>query len=391
MVATTTKKASTKTAAGASSAKKPTSKGHQATHPSWVDMIKECITAHPEEARGGVSRPTIKKFVESKYKIERNAMTNSQLARAITVGAEKGQFVLPKGPAGKVKLPPKGHKEAAKENAPALKKPISANKPALLEPAPMKTPTRKYGAKAAAAKKPAAAPAKAAPAKKAPAKKAPAKTTTAKKPAAPSRTMKKRGTAKRAATGGKAAPKKTAGRKPRAKAAAAAAPAEKKKPGRKPAAKKVCLNNSFAVPVADDEICDHFRRLIFMICYVAVHTGLALYASEFCSPDPSIDFVLEILSVQCPVRTYNASFLLPPRAYALSLPRHLPPIQRTLLEHIVPTWEPTLAEQNLTPLVEQYFVPDGDHASARTVFVCTAGSAVCSENAIEASSVAEGA
>jgi hypothetical protein len=61
-----------------------TSKTHAATHPSWVDMIKvsemlhilllalytpflttavpqECILAHPDDARAGVSRPTIKK------------------------------------------------------------------------------------------------------------------------------------------------------------------------------------------------------------------------------------------------------------------------------------------------------------------------------------------
>lgn len=64
-----------------------------------------------------MSRPTIKKvrlrpmiqvdgrltsfplpqFVESKYHIEVNATTASQLNRAITSGAEKGTFVLPKG------------------------------------------------------------------------------------------------------------------------------------------------------------------------------------------------------------------------------------------------------------------------------------------------------
>ncbi|KAI6005990.1 hypothetical protein EDD15DRAFT_2215239 [Pisolithus albus] len=32
--------------------------------------------------------------------------TTGQLNRAITVGTEKGNFVLPKGPSGKVKLAP---------------------------------------------------------------------------------------------------------------------------------------------------------------------------------------------------------------------------------------------------------------------------------------------
>ncbi|KAJ7437651.1 hypothetical protein B0H11DRAFT_2361368 [Mycena galericulata] len=39
------------------------------SHPPWVDMITECITAHPEDTRQGVSRPQIKKFVEMKYKL----------------------------------------------------------------------------------------------------------------------------------------------------------------------------------------------------------------------------------------------------------------------------------------------------------------------------------
>ncbi|KIK21364.1 hypothetical protein PISMIDRAFT_681277, partial [Pisolithus microcarpus 441] len=34
------------------------------THPSWIDMIKECITANTEDSRHGVSRPHIKKYVE---------------------------------------------------------------------------------------------------------------------------------------------------------------------------------------------------------------------------------------------------------------------------------------------------------------------------------------
>lgn len=45
-------------------------------------------------------------------------MNNSNLSlmnRAITHGAEHGDFVLPKGPSGKVKLAPKKSSSAAKE------------------------------------------------------------------------------------------------------------------------------------------------------------------------------------------------------------------------------------------------------------------------------------
>jgi hypothetical protein len=115
----------TKKSSTAASAKgKATKKGSRvsSSHPTWIDMIKECIVSHPEEARAGVSRPTIKKFVEDKYRIEVNASTASQLNRAISSGSEKGVFTLPKGPSGKVKL---ARHDAAKENAtPAAKKPV---------------------------------------------------------------------------------------------------------------------------------------------------------------------------------------------------------------------------------------------------------------------------
>ncbi|KAI0048561.1 hypothetical protein FA95DRAFT_1034938 [Auriscalpium vulgare] len=52
---------------------------------------------------------------------------------------------------------------------------------------------------------------------------------------------------------------------------------------------------------------------------------------------------------------YNTSPI-PPDSF--NTRRHLPPLQRALLEHIIPTWEPTLSESNLLLLVEQYFVPD---------------------------------
>ncbi|KAJ7786964.1 hypothetical protein B0H14DRAFT_2400047, partial [Mycena olivaceomarginata] len=66
------------------------------SHPPWVDMITECITAHPEDTRQGVSRSQIKKFVEMKYKLSIGAAQNTQLSKALTAGSEKNIFVLPK-------------------------------------------------------------------------------------------------------------------------------------------------------------------------------------------------------------------------------------------------------------------------------------------------------
>jgi len=126
MVATsTTKKSSSKAAdAGAKSAHKTAvSKPHHTTHPPWIDMITECITTTPDGTRHGVSRPAIKKFVDSKYHLVINPLVSSQLNRAIHQGADKGRFILPKGPSGKVKLAPQRHNEAAKENTkPASKR-----------------------------------------------------------------------------------------------------------------------------------------------------------------------------------------------------------------------------------------------------------------------------
>ncbi|KAI0262956.1 telomere length regulation protein-domain-containing protein [Gloeopeniophorella convolvens] len=54
-------------------------------------------------------------------------------------------------------------------------------------------------------------------------------------------------------------------------------------------------------------------------------------------------------------RQYNIAPL-PPSS--LHIPRHLPALQRALLAHVVPAWEPALAEAQLLPLLEQCFVPD---------------------------------
>ena len=73
------------------------------------------MAANPEDARIGVSRPQIKKYVEDhssipydslvktyryvekKYKLEIGAAQTTQLSKAITSGTDKGVFVLPKG------------------------------------------------------------------------------------------------------------------------------------------------------------------------------------------------------------------------------------------------------------------------------------------------------
>ncbi|KAH0830521.1 hypothetical protein J3R83DRAFT_1973 [Lanmaoa asiatica] len=82
-------------------------------------LYQECIATTPDGARHGVSRPAIKKFVDSKYHLPMNATATSQLNRAISHGTHSGDFVLPKGPSGKVKLAPKRVGEIAKKKPPS--------------------------------------------------------------------------------------------------------------------------------------------------------------------------------------------------------------------------------------------------------------------------------
>jgi len=112
-----------KPAATKSTAKKSAATKAAPSHPTWADMIKECIAVNTEDARIGVSRPQIKKYVETKYKLEIGAAQSTQLAKAISTGAERGIFVLPKGPSGRVKLAPKSKPTdtSSKENKPASK------------------------------------------------------------------------------------------------------------------------------------------------------------------------------------------------------------------------------------------------------------------------------
>ncbi|KAF9002019.1 hypothetical protein BDQ17DRAFT_1426298 [Cyathus striatus] len=234
----TTKKSSTKKPSKASIA---ASKSHAATHPSW-----ECIIAHPEDVRGGVSRPTIKKFVESKYHIYLNATAASQLNRAITSGSEKGIFVLPKGPSGKIKLAPKVRVDAYKENTkPAVKKGTATAK--ITTKAKINTGKRPTSLKKAPPtiikKSNTSVITKKSPTKKVSAMK---KTTTAKKPVAAKKTITaKKSSAKKVITGDVKRPKtktlsssgkaRSATTPSKAKPAFKAKPASKVKPASKSA------------------------------------------------------------------------------------------------------------------------------------------------------------
>ena len=54
-------------------------------------------------------------------------------------------------------------------------------------------------------------------------------------------------------------------------------------------------------------------------------------------------------------RQYNT---VPLHPNAFNTSRHLPPLQRALLEHVIPNWELDLSREKLMPLVEQWFIPD---------------------------------
>lgn len=105
-------------------------------------MIKQAIVAHASEARQGIGRATIKKYIQSHFPETAKAPEasfNTRVNQAITRGAAKKTFVLPKGPSGKVKLAPK---EKASEKK-AAAKPAAAKKPAAKPAAKKATTTAK--------------------------------------------------------------------------------------------------------------------------------------------------------------------------------------------------------------------------------------------------------
>jgi telomere length regulation protein len=81
------------------------------------------------------------------------------------------------------------------------------------------------------------------------------------------------------------------------------------------------------------------------------------------SPVPDLTTLLGLLSAPL-----DCLSLLPPRFHryntsplphdAFQISRHVPLLQRALLEHIVPTWRSSLEEENMLTIVDQYFVPD---------------------------------
>jgi telomere length regulation protein len=81
------------------------------------------------------------------------------------------------------------------------------------------------------------------------------------------------------------------------------------------------------------------------------------------SPVPNLPTLLALIS-----SLLDCIGLLPPHyvryntaplhSAAFNIPRHLPPLQRALLEHVIPAWEPDLSREKLMPLVEQWFIPD---------------------------------
>ncbi|KAI5123322.1 hypothetical protein M0805_009343 [Coniferiporia weirii] len=210
---TSAKKAPTKASTSKATPKKAAVPVKAGLHPAWKDIIKECIADNTSDARSGVSRSTIKKFAETKYKIEMTGLNLSMLNRAIAHGADAGTFILPKGPSGKVKLAPKNKPSASsKENT----KPVSPK---------AKVATGKPVAKPAVVKKAAAT--KPVAKKAAPAKKTVAKASTDKKPkavAAAKKTSSKKTDTK------KAAAKAAAGKPKASKPAVKPKPTSKSKP-----------------------------------------------------------------------------------------------------------------------------------------------------------------
>lgn len=85
--------------------------------------------------------------------------------------------------------------------------------------------------------------------------------------------------------------------------------------------------------------------------------------SRLQSPIPDLSTLLSLLAAPL-----ASTGVLPPRfrihntspipSHALNVPRHAPLLQRALLEHVIPVWEPELLQEDAYELVEQYFCPD---------------------------------
>lgn len=81
------------------------------------------------------------------------------------------------------------------------------------------------------------------------------------------------------------------------------------------------------------------------------------------SPVPDLSTLLALISslLDCigllppHYKRYNTAPLHPG---TFNTSRHLPPIQRALLEHVIPAWQPDLTREKLMSLLEQWFIPD---------------------------------
>jgi len=120
----TPKKTSTSTAAAVT--KKVQKTKAPATHPKYIDMIKDAIINLKD--RNGSSRQKVKNYVRANFKVVEGPQVDLQINRAIKKGAEDGVLLQPKGPSGPVKL--------AKKDKPATKPAEKKEKPAAM-PAPV--------------------------------------------------------------------------------------------------------------------------------------------------------------------------------------------------------------------------------------------------------------
>ncbi|KIP04779.1 hypothetical protein PHLGIDRAFT_25407 [Phlebiopsis gigantea 11061_1 CR5-6] len=65
---------------------------------------------------------------------------------------------------------------------------------------------------------------------------------------------------------------------------------------------------------------------------------------------------LDALKLLPPKFVRHNAFPLPP--HGVNVPRHIPLLQRALLEHVLPVWGPTLDEERCYEIAQQYFAPD---------------------------------
>ncbi|KAK0557053.1 hypothetical protein OC846_000699 [Tilletia horrida] len=104
-----------KKAASSTSAHVKNTSAAFSSKPSYLEMVKEAVS---NGDRKGTSRQAIKTYMADTYDVDpESTTTKTALKKAIEKGVEEGQFVLPNGVTGKVKMAPKSvqkkHAEAA--------------------------------------------------------------------------------------------------------------------------------------------------------------------------------------------------------------------------------------------------------------------------------------